>query len=79
MGDASGGGAGGKQTASFRRTSPGEMRRDLITVSPFTAKLPGAKRLFNLAEKGGSTPSIWKPKTEKIQLKIRQCSEQSKL
>lgn len=61
--------------ASFRRTSPGEMRRDLITVSPFTAKLPGAKRLFNLAEKGRSTPSIWKLKTEKIQLKIRQCCE----
>lgn len=61
--------------ASFGRTSHGEMRSDLITLSPFTAKPPGAKRLFNLAEKGKSTPSIWKLNPEKIQLKIRQCCE----
>lgn len=65
--------------ASFRRTSCVEMRSDLITISPFTAILPGAKRLFNLAKKGSSTPSIWKPNPEKIQLKIRQCCEWNKL
>lgn len=75
MGDAAQREAEGKQMASFRKTSCGETRSDLITISPFAAKLPGAKRLFNLAEKGRSTPSIWKLNPEKIQLKIRQCCE----
>lgn len=60
---------GGRRLLPKELLRSGETRSDLITVSPFPAKLPGAERLFNLAEKGRSPPSIWKLNPEKNPIK----------